>query len=136
MQDAGVRFSGHILIVDDEEGIRELFDIILSTYLPGLTIEKASNGAEAVERFRASYHSLLIMDLHMPVMDGLTAFAQIKESCQAQHRDMPAVLFCTGYSPPDSVRRLISKGSRHQLMLKPVKPRDLVGAVQSRLSSS
>lgn len=123
------------MIVDDEEGIRELFDIILSTYLPGLTIEKAANGAEAVERFRASHHSLLIMDLHMPVMDGLTAFTQIERSCRAENTEMPAVVFCTGYSPPDSVRKLIAVGSRHHLMLKPVKPQELVGAVQSRLIS-
>jgi len=126
---------GPVLIVDDEEGIRELFSTILSTYLPELEIEKVANGAEAVERFRSAHHALLIMDLHMPVMDGLTAFSQIEDSCKAAHEVMPAVVFCTGYSPPDSVRRLITEGSRHHLMLKPVKPQDLVGIVQNRLSA-
>lgn len=126
---------GPVLIVDDEEGIRELFGTILSTYLPHLQIEKVSNGAEAVERFRSAHHALLIMDLHMPVMDGLTAFSQIEDSCKAEQELMPAVVFCTGYSPPDSVRRLITEGSRHHLMLKPVKPQDLVGIVQNRLTA-
>ncbi len=123
-----------IMIVDDEEGIRELFSVILETYLPGVHVEQACNGAEAVERFRDHKHRVLIMDLHMPVMDGWTAFGQIEESCP-DVSTMPSVVFCTGYSPPESVRELVVKETRHQLLLKPVKPEDLVKAVQSRLSA-
>jgi CheY-like chemotaxis protein len=130
-----VNVTGPVLIVDDEEGIRELFSTILSTYLPSVQVELVANGAEAVERFRLIHHSLLIMDLHMPVMDGLTAFTQIQAGCTEDSEIMPPVVFCTGYSPPDSVRALIAEGSPHHLMLKPVKPLELVGVVRKRLSA-
>ncbi|MDE0840087.1 MAG: response regulator [Kiritimatiellae bacterium] len=135
MAKVNVSVTGPVLIVDDEEGIRELFRTILSTYLPGVQVELVANGAEAVERFRLVHHSLLIMDLHMPVMDGLTAFIQIQDACTRESEVMPPVVFCTGYSPPDSVRALIAEGSPHHLMLKPVKPLELVGIVQKRLSA-
>jgi two-component system, sensor histidine kinase len=135
MAKVNVNVTGPVLIVDDEEGIRELFSTILSTYLPRIQVELVSNGAEAVERFRLVHHALLIMDLHMPVMDGIAAFTHIQDACTQDREVMPPVVFCTGYSPPDSVRSLIAEGSPHHLILKPVKPLELVDIVQKRLSA-
>ena len=71
-----------VLLVDDEESIRTLFQIILSAQLPDRTFDVASNGAEAVESFIRGHHAVLLMDLHMPVMDGQIAFAEIERICR------------------------------------------------------
>lgn len=127
------RGEGGILIVDDEQGIRDLFSMILSHDLPGVMLEQASNGAEALERFQEHRHGVLIMDLHMPVMDGLTAFDRIRCYCEVSNIDMPAVVFCTGYAPPSAVRKIVKASERHHLLPKPVKSDTLVDVIRSRL---
>lgn len=125
--------KGRILIVDDEEIILRLFQMILSSALPDLKIDLASNGAEAVKAFSAGHHAVLIMDLHMPVMDGQTAFAKIEHVCKKKKWEMSSVVFCTGFAPPDLVKDVVAKSSTHCLLLKPVSNEALVEAVRSRL---
>lgn len=68
-----------ILLVDDEEMIRDVGSSILRSL--GYKVITASNGKEAVDicRERGSEISLIIMDLVMPVMDGLNAFKEIRK---------------------------------------------------------
>ena len=94
-----------VLIVDDEKGIRELFATILSGALASVALDEASNGAEAVAQFRKHRHRVLIMDLNMPVMDGLTAFCEISRMFAHESLEMPSVVFCTGYAPSDAIRK-------------------------------
>jgi len=122
-----------ILLVDDEKTILRLFQMILSSAIPDVAIDVAHNGEEAVKSFSEKRQCVLIMDLHMPVMDGQAAFFKI-ESLRKEHNwEMPAVLFCTGFAPPDSIRGVIASGSRHCLLPKPVNGDTIVEAVKSRL---
>jgi len=122
-----------ILLVDDEEMIRSLFRMILSSALPDVTIDTACNGAEAVEAFNALHHALLVMDLNMPVMDGREAFAKIQQACSEKGWEMPPVIFCTGFAPPESVRKTVAQGDRHMLLSKPVTEEALLKAIKDRI---
>ncbi len=126
---------GRVLIADDETSIVRLFKMLLEFDLPGKQIETACNGAEAVEKFAEGHHGVLIMDLHMPVMDGLNAFLNIESSCRARGWEMPAVVFCTGYAPPDPVLKAVAGSTLHCLLQKPVTSDVLVKTVAARLGS-
>ena len=65
-----------ILVVDDEQGIREFLSFELSQQ--GYEVFTASNGAEALERIRAEKFSLVISDIRMPMLGGLEALEAIK----------------------------------------------------------
>lgn len=69
-----------ILIVDDEERIREM--IREYTSLEGFDIDEAADGAEALNLFRQSQYSLVILDVMMPKMDGWAVCRQIRKSSQ------------------------------------------------------
>lgn len=126
--------SQRVLIVDDEQGIQDSFKLLLLSAFPSLQVDLASNGAEACEAFKEGRHTVLLMDLHMPVMDGYTAFQKIEKLTKDSEWDMPSVVFCTGYVPPHHVRDIVENQKKHHLLRKPV-PRDtLVEAVRSRLS--
>lgn len=72
-----------ILVVDDSDDIRLMTRVMLEAH--GYQVSEASNGKEAVEIARSACPSLILMDLNMPVMDGLTATEQIRrhrEECK------------------------------------------------------
>ncbi len=126
--------GGRILIVDDEEGISKLFDMILSAAFPLAHTETCGNGKDAVELFRKNHHAVILMDLHMPVMDGQGAFSGIQAFCEEAGWKMPSVIFCTGFAPPGAVERIVNDDAKHGLLTKPVSREELIGAVKRRLS--
>lgn len=122
-----------VLIVDDEGTIVRLFQMILSTALPSVKIDTASNGIEAVELFGTGHHGVILMDLHMPGMDGYAAFNRIERMCRDRGWEMPCVIFCTGFTPPDTVSNVVNSNPVHALLTKPVGGQTLIEAVKSRL---
>jgi PAS domain S-box-containing protein len=73
------RLAGlHILVVDDSDAIRDLICEFLER--EAATVEQANHGAQALEVLRASKHRFdcIMMDVQMPVMDGLTATRNIR----------------------------------------------------------
>lgn len=59
-----------ILIVDDEPAVREILGQILGSR--GYDIEEAGNGEEALDLFQTNHYDLILSDVDMPIIDGLT----------------------------------------------------------------
>jgi CheY-like chemotaxis protein/HPt (histidine-containing phosphotransfer) domain-containing protein len=72
------RFEGHVLLVEDNVVNQKVAVRYLERL--GCTVQVANNGAEGVEAARSGRYSVILMDLQMPVMDGLTATRQIRAS--------------------------------------------------------
>jgi len=71
------QFAGrHILLVEDNEVNRELAEEMLGNI--GLLVDTAENGQQAIDRIRQNAYDLVLMDCHMPVMDGYTATEYIR----------------------------------------------------------
>ena len=71
------------MVVDDTADVRELMSMQLR--LLGYEVVEATNGQEAVEVARQTCPALILMDIYMPVMDGLSAvrlIRNIKELCE------------------------------------------------------
>ncbi len=128
--------KGRVLVVDDEAPITELFKLMLESMIPSIEVDVAGNGCEAVEAFTARRHEVVVMDLHMPEMDGQSAFAALTKLCRANEWQMPGVVFCTGYAPPEGIKDAIAGDSQHDLLHKPVTSEALANAVKFRLSAS
>ncbi len=124
-----------MLVVDDEQNIRNLFQQLISLGLPGCRVDMAVNGAEAVEQFREVRHGLILMDLHMPVMDGEQAFLAIRALCDEENLEMPSVVFCTGFDPSHKVQNAIAGNPKHCLLRKPVTNDTLLEALKVRLKA-
>ena len=65
------------MIIDDDEDINNLFKIFLE--YNGYIVNAYTNPLEAINKFRQNSHDLIILDLKMPTMDGMTLFHKIKE---------------------------------------------------------
>jgi len=78
-----------ILIADDHRAIRQAVKLILSSTLDINDYFEAANGREAVEVAMQTKPDLIILDIAMPCMDGITAAQRLKESMP----EVPIILF-------------------------------------------
>jgi DNA-binding NtrC family response regulator len=65
-----------ILVIDDEQGIRDLLGTLLRR--KGYDVVLAESGRKGLELFRQARPDLIVLDLKMPEMDGLTVLQQIR----------------------------------------------------------
>jgi DNA-binding NarL/FixJ family response regulator len=68
-----------ILIVDDDERVRDALTLFFDTRDDFVVVGEAANGAEAIARCRQLQPDLILLDLNMPIMDGLAATHRIHE---------------------------------------------------------
>jgi len=113
-----------ILVVDDHIVVRKGLIAMLETE-PGMQIiGEASNGAEALELVLSLLPDVVLMDLVMPVMDGIEATRQIKQAAPSVN-----VLVLTSFSTNDKVLPSLNAGAIGYL-LKDSTPLELVRAIQ------
>jgi DNA-binding NarL/FixJ family response regulator len=115
------------LIVDDQAMVREGFGALLDAQ-PGLSVVGlAANGAEAVRLASELRPNVVLMDVRMPVMDGLAATAEILGGDSTQGR--PRVLILTTFDLDDYVYEALRAGASG-FLLKDAPGEELVHAVQ------
>jgi NarL family two-component system response regulator LiaR len=113
-----------ILVVDDHIVVRKGLIAVLETE-PGFEIVgEAGNGAEAVQLARQLLPDVVVMDVVMPVMDGIEATRQIKQTCPLVN-----ILVLTSFSTNDKVLPSLNAGAIGYL-LKDSTPTDLIRALQ------
>lgn len=122
-----------ILIVDDEKQVREMFKLFVQTDFPDLDVELASNGAEAFKLFSEHHNGIILMDLHMPIMDGTEAFREIEDYCQEEDWEIPVIIFCTAYDAPSDTNRVLQEYPKTSLLKKPISNALLLDAVKKAM---
>ncbi len=65
------------MIIDDDKDVASLFAIYLESN--GYIVNAYTNPVEAINNFSKNSHDLIILDLKMPIMDGMTIYHKIKE---------------------------------------------------------
>jgi two-component system chemotaxis response regulator CheY len=100
-----MEFNGTVLIVDDEPHIRKYIGLILRKF-GNPTIIEAGNGEEALALFTQHNPDLVLLDVNMPMMDGL----QCLERLQADHPDALVVML-TSLATRNVVERCLELGA-------------------------
>jgi len=92
-----------ILVIDDDQGIRRLLDTLLRR--KGYDVVLAENGRKGLELFRREHPDVIVLDLKMPEMDGLTVLQQIRGVDLKQ----PVIIF-TGAGTPEMEQQIRALG--------------------------
>ncbi len=116
--------SGNILIVDDEPKMRELVRLYLER--EGFRLTEAGDGEEALNFLRQSRFDLVILDIMMPKVDGLTVCKKIRNET-----DTPVIMLTAKGEEIDRV--LGFELGADDYIVKPFSPRELVARVKAML---
>ncbi|KFN44049.1 LytR/AlgR family response regulator transcription factor [Arenimonas oryziterrae] len=111
-----------LLIVDDEELARERLAAMIAEMPDCSVVGQAGNGRDAVEMAAALSADALLLDIAMPVMDGLEAARHL-----AQLEPPPAVIFCTAY---DEHALAAFEAAAVDYLVKPVRRERLAEAIE------
>ena len=126
-----LRFAGLRVLVAEDDGISQALarGLLLDA---GLLVDMVSNGQEAVERARVEDYALILMDMKMPVMDGLQATHAIR---QLPGRSAVPILAMTANAFADDRDRCIAAGMNGHIG-KPVEPNVLYSTLMQWLLKS
>jgi CheY-like chemotaxis protein len=100
----------------------------------GMQVVTVENGFEAVEAWRAGGFDAVLMDLRMPVTDGLSAIRTIRSEEQAEGRPRtPTIVLSANTSPDDRAASAAAGADGH--IAKPIRVEALFGALDTALGS-
>jgi len=116
--------SKTILIVDDSASLRQVVNISLSG--AGYTVIEACDGVDALTKLDGSKINLIVSDVNMPNMDGITFVTEVKK--MDNYKFTPIIMLTTE-SQDDMVQKGKAAGAKAWLV-KPFKPEQMLDAVQ------
>jgi DNA-binding response OmpR family regulator len=113
------------LVVEDDPDIVELVTHYLAK--EGFTVDSVGDGREALHRARATPFDLLILDLQLPGLDGLSLLAQLRRESGA--RDVPVVVLTARGDETDRIVGL--EMGADDYVVKPFSPKELMARVRA-----
>ncbi|AGX04819.1 MULTISPECIES: response regulator transcription factor [Bacillus] len=114
----------NVLVVDDEKEIRDAIEIYLKN--EGITVLKAGDGIEALEMLNEHQVHLIVLDVMMPNLDGISATYKIREK-----KNIPIIILSAKSEDTDKILGL--QVGADDYVTKPFNPMELVARVKSQL---
>lgn len=116
-----------ILIVDDESTLR----LLLSTYLTdaGYVVKEAENGSECLKSIQSYLPDLIILDVHMPVLNGFQTAMELRKIKAVEK--IP-IIFLTGASTPSALKEGFDAGG-DEYLYKPINTEELLIRIKALL---
>jgi signal transduction histidine kinase/CheY-like chemotaxis protein len=122
----------HILLAEDDAFNQMVAVDTLENYIPGVRIRVAPNGKEAVVMQREDPADLILMDIQMPIMDGLEASQLIRKEEELQGRPRTPILAMTANVLPIYLEKSLAAGM-NGMIPKPFQIDDLLRQIQNNL---
>ena len=123
---AGTGFAARILVIDDEAGIRESLEVLLS--LEGYAVRVAADGEEGLRILDLESLDLVLLDLALPGQSGLELLPQIKE----RQPDLPVIMI-TAYGTVDNIVESVRAGAENFIQ-KPWDNEKLLADIRSAVA--
>ena len=118
--------STNVLIVDDDEAVRRSYQRSLQT--AHCNVEAAFNGEAALAALQHRCFDVVLLDLRMPGMDGMSVLKEIKRSWPESE-----VVVITGYPTVESAKEAVRLGA-YDYLAKPVGPAEIINAASGAMT--
>jgi CheY-like chemotaxis protein len=120
-----------VMIVDDHAMVCAGMKILLEQFEGIQVIGEAANGCQAIELVERLNPDVILMDLHMPVMDGIEATRIIRSSDNPRINNIPIVALTAAIMSENHDK--IDKLNINDYVLKPFKPHDLFERIRKHI---
>ncbi len=119
-----------ILLVEDESALREAYTLILSSQPYELHV--AANGQEALERCMRTTYDLVLLDLMMPVLNGV---GFLEKFSSARNFQSTKIIVLSNLSSGKDLTKALSYGVRKTILKAEVSPNQLLSTVRYELDA-
>ncbi len=119
--------NAKVLIIEDDEETARMIEVILS--LEGYKTSSLRHGVKIEESIREIQPDVIILDIMLPVIDGIEILRELKENPDTQ--EIPVIVCSVKFSGSD--QQLALRSGAESYVTKPFNPEDLVEAVKSAL---
>ena len=116
-----------ILVVDDEKFIRQGIKYMLEEDIKDIQVIVANNGFEALDRMLNHNVDIIITDIKMPIMDGITLISEIRK----KYADVP-IFVLSGFNEFEYARKCIEY-KIEKYILKPVEKEEMIRLVNETI---
>ena len=106
----------NVLVVEDSPAMRQLIVFAIKR-IPGMRVVEAQDGLDGLSKLSAGWFDLVIIDINMPVMDGLKLVSMVRKNTQANEED----------------RKKAAELGVNEYLTKPVQAQQIVGTVKQLL---
>jgi len=118
-----VQFNGRVLVAEDNIINQKLIKQILMKY--GINVDLANNGLEAFDKVKSQKYDLILMDIQMPVMDGIEATQEILNYESEENLEHTPIVALTANALKGDKERFIQQGLDDYLS-KPIESSELL----------
>lgn len=121
-----------ILLAEDNKINQRIASLTFN--MMGVSIDIASNGQEALEMYRQKQYDLIMMDLHMPVMDGMEASRQIRSFEKETNSSHRVFMIALSASAVSEIKEECIESGMDDFMEKPFKESELRKILATKFS--
>lgn len=124
----------HILLVEDEEYISQMYQSVLTEH--GFSVDSSADGQDASQKLANPQNSydLIILDIMLPKVDGLTLLKQIKQT-NSHHKQTPVFLL-TNLGLDHIIKQAMELGANKYFIKSNFLPKDIVREIDTFFSAS
>ena len=119
-----------VLIVEDEAFLNEAYTTILRK--EGYIVDTAFNGKEAIECVKTNVPALILLDLRMPIMNGVEFLKQLPDSV----KKVTKIVVFSNYDVQKEIDEAFSLGAVHYLLKAWASPKELARVVSKTLKAT
>lgn len=119
-----------ILLVEDEKDIRDLYEQILSG--AGFTVDTAENGEEGYTKAKSGDYDLILLDIIMPKLDGLSVLKRLKMT--PSHEKNQKIVVMTVLADPRYIDDALKSGADDYLIKSSLTPEQVIEKIKAILS--
>jgi len=114
-----------ILVVEDDKTILETLKDILET--EGYSVDTTETGQEAIQKSKAKFYNLALLDIKLPDMEGTELLTKL-------HENLPKMvkIMITGYPSLENAVEALNQGA-DAYVIKPVEPKKLLALIEEKL---
>jgi DNA-binding response OmpR family regulator len=120
-----------ILIVEDDEFLRDLYIEILQDV--GYTVDHAADGEEGYAKLRNDGYDLVLLDIMLPKMDGLTILEKLKADPQAAQSNAKIIVL-SNMGQDSAIAKAIGFGAKGYMIKSDYTPDEVINKVREYLT--